>query len=60
MNKWKLLQPGFVDWRHDHPVALFTQKYKSKRLVQWDGTMNMPVMGLADRDHPEGSKVLNW
>lgn len=60
MHRWKLLQPGFINWRNNHPVSLLGRRFSKNRTIEWDGTMNMPIRSLADRDHPDGSKILNW
>lgn len=59
MNKWLLKQPGFIDWNLREPITRVMDTFSSTRSVEWDGTMNMPVMDLADKEHKHASRIWN-
>jgi hypothetical protein len=52
-----LKQPGFIDWMGRNPQSNIERLGFSKKPIEWDGTMNMPILDLADPDHAMGSKV---
>ena len=58
-NKWMLKQPGFIDWKGLTPGLEFRHFRPFKKAVEWDGTMNMPILDLADNMHIRGSKDWN-
>ena len=52
-----LKQPGFIDWKNKNPQMFPGKLGFSKKPVEWDGTMNMPILDLADPEHAMGSRV---
>ena len=57
--KWKMKQPGFIDWGFNPPPLMIKENFMQKQAVEWDGTMNMPVLPLADKDHEQARFVYN-
>ena len=54
-----LKQPGFISWKSQVPGLNLDQAQIFRRPVEWDGTMNMPILDLADNDHKRGSRDWN-
>jgi hypothetical protein len=44
-------QPGFIDWKLNAPSFMVRELLGVTHEVEWDGTMNMPVLPLADSMH---------
>ena len=52
-NRWFLNQPGYIDWKDTTPSLLLLPLLKPPKLVEWDGTYNMPVLPLSDKLHEQ-------
>ena len=46
-DKWKLAQPGFMNMNNSSVIFL-PWHLKKEKDIAWDGTMNMPVIPIAD------------
>lgn len=56
-DRWNLNQPGFIDWKRDTPHFLIKELLGITHEVEWDGTMNMPILPLADPMHNQARRA---
>jgi len=51
---WSAKQPGHMKECNDYYAPhLWSRSTRPKHIAHWDGTMNMPIMRLADPKHKD-------
>ena len=57
MQKWKMVQPGFIDIPAGVAIGNMQEMVKSSSPYAWDGTFNQPTLPLTDTNH-RSSKMI--